>query len=258
MQVCILAGGTGTRLKEQTEFIPKPMIPIGQYPMAVHIMKIYAHYGFKNFIMALGYKQEFIKGYFAHFDYINSDITILPYSVFGNKIVCSTAENDWSITLSDTGPNTLKGGRLKRIEKYVKGDTFMMTYGDAVADIDLNALLAFHQAHGRIATVTGIHPTSKFGELKHDDRGQVTSYTEKAQDDGCLTNGGFFVFNRKIFDYLDEDCDLEIGPLERLVEQGELFVYQHKGWWGCMDTPRELGVLQELWDTDAAPWRVWE
>jgi len=258
MQVCILCGGTGTRLRDVSELTPKALIPIGGIPIIIHIMSIYAHYGHKDFILALGHKQEAFKHYFYNYELINNDIELEIGKSIANYHIHGTNGHGWKVILADTGERTLKGGRLKQVEKYVRGDTFLLTYGDAVANIDLNALLAFHQSHGRIATVTGIHPTSKFGELKHNSNGQITSYIEKAQDDGCLTNAGFFVFNRKIFDYLTVDCDLEIGPLERLVEMGELFVYQHKGYWKCMDTPKDMGELQQEWETGKARWKIWD
>lgn len=210
MQVCILCGGSGTRLKEQTEFIPKPLVPIGGIPMAVHIMRHYASYGFNDFVLALGHKQDSFKTYFTNYDLINHDI-VLHIGYHGREPVYVVTDK-WKVALSDTGENTLKGGRLKRIEKYIEGDTFMVTYGDGIGDVDISALLAFHQSHGKMVTVTGVHPVPRFGELCHKD-GKVLSYREKQHEDGCLTNGGFMVMNRGIFDYLTPDCDLEYGPL---------------------------------------------
>ena len=256
MQVCLLCGGTGTRLRDASELTPKALVPIGGIPMIIHIMRIYSHFGHNKFILALGYKQEAFKHYFYNYEIINNDIEleigrpILEYHIHG------TNGRGWVVTLVDTGENTLKGGRLKRIEKYITGDTFMCTYGDAVANIDINALLTFHRSHGRIATLTGINPISKFGEMKHD-HGRVIEYSEKPQDDGCLTNGGFFVFNRKIFNYLAEDGDLEIGPLEEFAKEGELFVYHHQGFWKSLDTPKDLGELQNIWNSGNVPWKLW-
>ncbi len=258
MQTVILCGGTGTRLREQTELIPKALIPIGGLPMIVHIMRIYAHYGFIEFVLALGYKQEVFKQYFAHYDIINNDITV-DIGCYRGKNHHSYADKNWRVTLANTGENTMKGGRLKRVEKYIKGDTFMCTYGDGVADIDLRRLLAFHQAHGKLATVTGVHPTPRFGEIHTKENGVVSKFSEKPDGD-CLINGGFFVFNRGIFDYLHEDewCDLELGPLELIAERGELMVWHHKGFWKCMDTLKDMGELQQMWDKEEARWKVWK
>jgi glucose-1-phosphate cytidylyltransferase len=253
MQTVILCGGFGTRLKEQTEFLPKPLIPIGGIPMVVHIMRWYAKYGFKKFVLALGYKQEEFKKYFSHFNIINNDIKICS----DKDIIEINDGHDWEIILSDTGPNTMKGGRLKRIEEYIIDDTFMMTYGDGISDVDMSALLAFHQSHGKMVTITGVHPAPRFGELHHNN-GNVISFSEKPQDDGCLMNGGFMVMNRGIFDYLTEDewCDLEVGPLELIAAKGELMVYHHKGYWSSMDTLKDLGTLQQEWESGKAKWRV--
>ena len=257
MQTVILAGGTGTRLREMTEMMPKALIPIGGRPMIWHIMKLYAHYGYKDFVLALGYKQEAFKMYFNNFDIINNDIIVgiggyqgLPYRTYSDQ--------GWTVVLSDTGESTMKGGRLKRVERYVKGDTFMVTYGDGVGDINIPELLSFHQSHGKLVTITGVHPTPRFGEL-HCDGTTCLSFNEKPQDDNCLVNGGFMVMNRGVFDYLtpDEWCDLEVGPLELIAAKGELQVYHHRGFWGCMDNIKDMGILQQMWDKGEAKWRVW-
>lgn len=258
MNIVILCGGLGTRLREETEFRPKPMVNIGTRPILWHIMKTYAHYGYKNFILALGYKGEMIKNYFCHYELMNNDVTIklgIPEEILIHQ---RHEENGWRITLADTGEKALKGARLKKVEKYIKEDTFMATYGDGVADIDINALLAFHKNHKRLATVTGLSRTSRFGELKLAGD-QVVSFCEKPQDDGGLINGGFFVFNRKIFDYLstDNDCDLEYGPLEKIAQEGQLMVYRHKGFWACMDTLRDVEYLNKLWEENQAAWKIW-
>ena len=256
--VVILAGGTGTRLREMTEYLPKALIPIGGKPMIWHIMKLYAHYGFKDFILALGYKQEAFKQYFAHFYQINNDIKVSTGRYYG---MChnlgyslDVSGDDWTVTLSDTGENTLKGGRLKRVEKYIEGDTFMCCYGDGLADIDLKALLAFHNSHGKIVTMTAVHPPPRFGEVCRDSDNRVVSFKEKPLDGSHLISGGFFVFNRGIFDYLTVGGDLEVGPLELLAEKGEVMAYHRKGWFGCMDTLNDMLKLQELWDSGKAPW----
>jgi glucose-1-phosphate cytidylyltransferase len=258
MKVIILCGGLGTRLREETEFRPKPMVNIGDRPILWHIMKIFAQYELKDFILALGYKSEMIKNYFCHYELMNNDVTIelgRPEEILMHQ---RHEENGWRITLADTGEKTLKGARLKRVQKYVNEDTFMMTYGDGVADIDINALLVFHKSHKKLATVTGINPASRFGELKLEGD-QVVSFSEKPQEDGGLINGGFFVFNKKIFDYLstDNDCDLEYGPLEKIAQEGQLMVYRHKGFWACMDTLRDVEYLNKLWEASQAAWKVW-
>jgi glucose-1-phosphate cytidylyltransferase len=253
--VVILCGGTGTRLKEMTEFTPKSLIEIGGIPMITHIMRIYAQYGFRSFVLALGYKQEKFKEYFTNFDIINNDVTV---HIGGHKGVDYQHCQDWgwTVRLSDTGLNTLKGGRLKRIEKYIQEDTFMMTYGDAVADIDIQKLLEFHKQHGKMVTITGVHPVPRFGELYEKDGGWM--YHEKPVNDGCWVNGGFAVMNRKVFEYLTPDawCDWEVGPLELIAAKGELEMYKHEGYWQCMDTLKDLGDLERDWNEGKAKWRV--
>jgi len=258
MKVVILCGGLGTRIREETEFRPKPMVNIGSRPILWHIMKTYAHYGYSDYIFALGYKGEMIRNYFCHYELMNNDITIelgKPEEIYVHQ--CHQ-EDGWRITLANTGEYALKGARLKRVEKYITEETFMMTYGDGLADIDIQELLAFHRRHGKLATVTGINPTSRFGKLKVKGS-QVERFTEKPKDNGDLVNGGFFVFNKGIFDYLSTDdlCDLEEGPLETIAEQGELMVYEHTGFWACMDTLRDMDYLNELWQEKKAAWKVW-
>jgi len=256
MQTIILCGGTGTRLKEQTEFLPKPMIQIGGKPMIWHIMKIYAHHDCTDFILALGYKQEYFKEYFRHFYEINND-SVMRVGSFKTIVKLEQYTDLWDVILSDTGLNTLKGARLKRVEKYIKGDTFMCTYGDGLSDVNLYDLLSFHKSHGKIATITGVHPSPRFGEIHHVD-GLVQEFTEKPQGE-CLMNGGFMVFNRGVFDYLsgDESCDLETQVFHDLTIDKELMVYQHKGFFGYMDNLYDMGVLQNMWDSGQPKWRVW-
>ncbi|WP_022662586.1 glucose-1-phosphate cytidylyltransferase [Paucidesulfovibrio longus] len=259
MQAVILCGGLGTRLREETEFRPKPMVNIGSKPILWHIMKIYATQGITEFVLCLGYKGEMIKNYFCHYELMNNDVTLELGRPDQLCIHQKHSEAGWKITLADTGPKTLKGGRLKRIEKYIDGDTFMVTYGDGVADVDLKALLAFHKSHGKMATVTGISPKSQFGILNTDDA-QVKSFMEKPdQVSTDLVSGGFFVFDRRLFSYLseDEDCDFEYGPLEQIAREGELMVYRHDGYWSCMDTLRDTEHLNDLWNRGAAPWKIW-
>ncbi len=258
LQVVILCGGLGTRLREESEFRPKPMVNIGNRPILWHIMKIYACNGFTNFILALGYKGETIKNYFCHYELMNNDVTIELGKPENLLIHHGHDEAGWKITLADTGEKTMKGARLKKIERFIMGDTFMVTYGDGVANIDLNALVRFHRRHGKLATVTGINPTARFGELKiSGDR--VDSFSEKPQNGGGLINGGFFVFNRELFNFLsaDDHCDLEYGPLEELARQGQLMVYTHKGFWACMDTLRDVEYLNNLWASNIADWKIW-
>ena len=255
-----MAGGLGTRLREETEFKPKPMVQIGGKPILWHIMKTYSHYGFRDFVICLGYKGEMIKEYFFNYEYLNNDFQIELGDSNKVKTLTGHDEKGWKVILSDTGPRTLKGGRIKRIEKYIKGDTFMATYGDGLANIDISALLDFHKKHGKLATLTGItiNPTSRFGELKTDGE-RVESFKEKPTTVSNLINGGYFVFNRKIFDYLrpDEDCDLEVGALEEIAHQNQLMVYRHPGFWTCMDTIADMGRINQLWDEDKVEWKVW-
>ena len=259
MQTIILCGGLGTRLREETEFRPKPMVEIGGKPILWHIMKIYSHYGIKDFVLSLGYKGEMIKEYFYNYEILTNDFTIELGNKINIEMHSNNEEKDWRITLADTGDKALKGARLKRVQQYVNDDTFMLTYGDGVAEVDINALLAFHKKHGKLATVTGINPAARFGELKIKGN-QVESFSEKPRDGEGLINGGFFVFNKGIFDYLsaDENCDLEIGPLEKIAGEGQLMVYKHRGFWACMDTIRDMEYLNKLWGEGKAEWKVWE
>jgi len=259
IKVVILCGGRGIRLKEETEICPKPLIEIGGKPILWHIMKIYSAYGFKDFILCLGYKGEMIKSYFYNYEILNNDFTVELGNYKHIEIHSNHKEKGWRVTLADTGEMALKGARIKKIKKYVDGDLFMLTYGDGVANINLAELLAFHKSHGRIGTVTGVQPPSRFGEMIIK-ANQVVSFTEKPQVSEGLINGGFFVFNRKIFNYLSEDdnCDFEIGSLEQLAEEGELMLYKLKGEWACMDTYRDKIYLNELWKSGRAFWKIWD
>jgi glucose-1-phosphate cytidylyltransferase len=261
MQVIILCGGLGTRLKEETEFRPKPMVPIGGKPILWHIMKIFAYYGHTDFILPLGYKGEMIKEYFYHYHLMSRDVCIKLGSHHSVSFMPGEPDDtdDWTISLVDTGEKTLKGGRLKRVEKYITGDEVMVTYGDGVADIDINKLLSFHRAHGKTATMTAVSPASQFGELKlQGDR--TVQFREKPQKvpDHYIC-GGFYVFNRSFFHGLDahDDFDLESGILETLAEKGELMAYKHNGTWACMDTLRDMDYLNRLWDENKAFWKIW-
>jgi len=259
MKVVILCGGLGTRLREETEFRPKPMVNIGIRPILWHIMKIYAHYGHDDFILCLGYKGEMIKEFFYHYELMNNDVILELGAPEKTRICDGHDEKGWRVTLVNTGEKALKGARLKKIEKYIDDTVFMMTYGDGIADIDINALLAFHKGHGKMATVTGINPATRFGELKiTGDR--VEAFFEKPKNSSEHISGGFFVFNRGIFDYLtaDDSCDLEFGALETIARKGELMVYKHPHNWACMDTLRDTEYLNKLWDNNKAFWKVWK
>jgi len=254
MEVVILCGGTGTRLSEKTELVPKPLIEIGGRPLIWHIMKHYAHYQHTKFILALGYKQEAFKEYFLNMSRYNYDIVV---DSFESKVEYQEpCREDWRVVLVDTGRDTLKGGRLKRASKYIAGNTFMLTYGDAVSNVHFPSLLEFHRKHGKLLTITGVHPTPRFGEIVASDTGELLHYQEKLTG-GSLINGGFMVANKGILDILDEHCDLEIGPFDELVEAGEIMVYRHDGFWRCMDTLNDMKQLQLLWDSGKAMWKVW-
>jgi glucose-1-phosphate cytidylyltransferase len=233
------------------------MVEIGGHPILWHIMKLYSAYGFKEFVLCLGYKGEVIKDYFYHYKTRNNDFTI---ELNSGKINTHKKDNDsdWTITLVDTGVSAMTGAQVKRVEKYIEGDKFILTYGDGVGDIDINKLLEFHEAHGKIGTLTGVSPPSRFGELSVDGN-EVTSFREKPKELDGIINGGFFVFNRKFFDYLSDNdgCYLEREPLGNLADDNELNVYRHSGFWQCMDTYRDLQYLTELWKNGEAPWKVW-
>lgn len=257
MKVVILCGGFGTRLKEETELRPKPMIEIGGMPILWHIMKIYAHYGFKEFILCLGYMGAAIKEYFYNYEILSNDFTI-ELGTKDMEIYHNHSEKGWKITLVDTGLNVMTGARVKRIERFIDDDTFMLTYGDGVTDLDINELLRYHKNHGKVGTVTGVFPPSRYGELIiHKD--QVISFNEKQKRQNNSINGGYFVFNKKFFDYLKDDdgCILEREPLEKLALNGELKVFSHEGFWQCMDTARDYKYLEELWKKESPPWKVW-
>jgi len=257
MKVVILCGGFGTRLKEETEFKPKPMIKIGNMPILWHIMKTYAHYGLREFILCLGCKGEVIKEYFYNYEALSNDFTI----ELGSKNIevhSNHSEAGWKITLVDTGLNAMTGARVKRIEKFIDEDIFMLTYGDGVTNLDINKLLEYHKGHGKIGTVTGVHPPSRYGELAISND-QVLSFSEKQKKQNNSINGGYFVFNRSFFHYLKDDdaCILEREPLEKLASDEELKVLHHKGFWQCMDTNRDYKYLNDMWVKGNAPWKVW-
>lgn len=258
MKVVILCGGLGTRLREETEFIPKPLVEIGGKPILWHIMKIYAHYGFREFILCLGYKGEMIKDYFLNYEAMNNDFTIKLGNPSSIDFHSNHAEDGWKITLADTGENSMTGSRIKQIEKYIDEEEFMATYGDGLANVDIARLLELHRKQKKIATLTGVHPLSRFGEVV-EDHGIVKEFIEKPQLSEGYINGGFFVFEKKFFSYLsaNNDCVLEKEPIERLTSQRELSVYPHDGFWQCMDTYRDYRYLQEMWEKGDVPWKVW-
>ena len=253
MKVIILCGGKGTRLREETEFKPKPMVEIGGRPVLWHIMSMYARYGHKDFVLPLGYKGEVIKQYFHDYRIRNADFTVDLGS--GDLTTHETCRTDWRVTLADTGEDTLKGARIKRIAKYIDTDRFMVTYGDGLADIDLDALVKFHERSGKIGVFTGVRMPSRFGTVKTDAQGNILSWEEKPVLDEYI-NCGFFVFKREFLDYLSEDesCDLEKEPLERLAREQQLAMYPHPGFWQCMDTLRDYLNLNNMWDKGERPW----
>ncbi len=251
----ILAGGLGTRLAEETEVKPKPMVEIGGQPILWHIMKHYAHYGVHEFVVALGYKGEMIKRYFRDYYGLSGSLTVNLAN--GNLLSRQQHAEDWIVHLTETGEDSMTGGRVKRLEPLLGRESFFLTYGDGVANVDLKQLLKFHRAHGRIATVTAVRPPARFGGLLFDGD-LVTSFTEKAQVGEGWINGGFLVFEPEIFDYLAGDSSsLEADALERLAHEGQLVAYRHDDFWQCMDTLRDKRQLQRLWENGRAPWRVW-
>ena len=256
IKTVILCGGMGTRLREETEYRPKPLVEIGGKPILWHIMKIYSHYGFKDFILCLGYKGEMIKEYFLNYEMLNSDFTI---ELGSKNIKIHNGHDEYGIRVSlvNTGETTMTGARVKKVGKFIDSEVFMLTYGDGVCDINLTKLMEFHKSHGKIGTITGVRPASRFGELVVKDK-KVLSFSEKPQNSDGLINGGFFIFNKEFLEYIDEndDCVLEKDPLEKLTKDGELMVYNHDGFWQCMDTYRDFTLLNNLWKTNPL-WKVW-
>lgn len=255
VKTVILCGGLGTRLSEETILKPKPMVEIGGRPILWHIMQIYAHYGFKEFTLALGYKAEVIKNYFMNYHPFTSNVTV---NLATGKIEYdNTTAEDWVVQMVDTGRESMTGGRLHRLESRLRPEgTFMLTYGDGVINLDISKLVAFHQGHGRLATVTAVRPQARFGNMNLDGQ-QVVEFKEKSQTGESWINGGFFVFNAGVFDYLHGDATvLEEGPLENLARDGQLMAYPHHDFWHCMDTIRDRNFLENLWQSGQAPWKV--
>ena len=259
MKTVILCGGQGTRLREETEYRPKPLVEIGDMPVLLHIIKIYASFQHSSFILCLGYRGNMIKEYFLDYEAMNSDFTIGLGSKTFTRHEAISDFPDLTVTLANTGKETMTGGRLYRVRHYIDEDTFMLTYGDGVADIDIPALLDFHRSHGKIATVSVFRPTSRFGMLDIDLEGSVQAFMEKPIADEWASCG-YFVLNRKVFDYLDptDDCVFEQRPLQRLAADNQLAAYKHEGFFFAMDTYREYQHLNELWATNKAPWKVWD
>lgn len=259
MKVVLLAGGFGTRISEESHLKPKPMIEIGGKPILWHIMKYYSSFGHNEFIICCGYKQHVIKEWFANYYLHNSDITF-DFTQDNKMIVHNNISEPWKVTLVDTGLHTMTGGRIKRIKEYVGQEPFMLTYGDGVADVDLDELLAFHNAHGKIATVTAVNVGQQFGVLEiNEENGTIERFREKNDSDGDVINGGFMVLCPEIFDYIEgDDTVFEREPLERLASEGELVAYKHMGFWKCMDTQRDRKMLEELITEQRAPWITWK
>jgi glucose-1-phosphate cytidylyltransferase len=256
MKTVILCGGLGTRISEETQVKPKPMIEIGGRPILWHVMKTYEYYGINEFVLALGYKGEVIKDYFINYHPHTSDVTV--HLASGTATYANTRAEDWIIQMVSTGAQTMTGGRLQRLEPLLRSQgTFMLTYGDGVADVDIRAVIAFHRQHGRLATVTAVRPPARFGGLVIEDN-QVIEFKEKPQTGESWINGGFFVFEPGIFDYLKGDATvLEEEPLENLSRDGQLMAFQHYGFWHCMDTLRDRNSLEKMWQTNQAAWKVW-
>ena len=256
MKVVILAGGFGTRISEESQFKPKPMIEIGGIPILVHIMKTYSAYGFNEFIICAGYKQHVIKEYFADYYLHNSDVTF-DFADNNNMIVHNNIAEPWKVTLIDTGLKTMTGGRIKRVQKYIGQETFMLTYGDAVSDIDISKLYQYHKSHGKKATLTAVEVNQRFGIL--DIEGDtILEFREKENVGGDCINAGYMVLEPSVFEYLDgDDTVFEQGPLTSLAEEGQLKAYKHNGFWQCMDTKREKDALEKMWEEGNAPWKTW-
>lgn len=258
MKVVILAGGFGTRISEESYLKPKPMLEIGGKPILWHIMKEYSHYGFHEFIICCGYKQHVIKEWFADYYLYNSDVTF-DFTDNNKMTVHNNVAEPWKVTLVDTGLDTMTGGRIKRIQKYVGDETFMLTYGDGVCALNIEELLKFHKSHGKLATLTAVSLGQRFGVLNVLDDGTIDSFREKSNDDGSRINGGYMVLEPKVFDYIEGDATVfEKEPLETIAAQGELMAYLYDGYWQCMDTKREMDWLNDLWNAGKAPWKCWD
>lgn len=257
MKVVILAGGFGTRITEESHLKPKPMIGIGERPILWHIMKEYSHYGFNEFIICLGYKGYVIKEYFSDYFLHTSDVT---FDLAKNEMqVHDNFSEPWKVTLVDTGLNTMTGGRIKRIQKYIGNEPFMLTYGDGVSDVNINDLIAFHKAQRKLATITAVNIGQRFGILDINENSEISSFREKSDNDSSVINGGYMVLEPEVFNYIKDDSTIfEKEPLENLAKDHELNAYKHEGFWKCMDTLRDKNQLEEMWNKGQAPWKVWE
>jgi glucose-1-phosphate cytidylyltransferase len=255
--VVILCGGKGTRLREETEYKPKPLVKIGGKPILWHIMKGYAYFGFKSFILCLGYKGEAIKEYFLNYEYMNNDFELNTRSKEIRRLGSENNGEDWNIIFADTGRDTNTGGRIKKIEKYIKSDLFFATYGDGISDVDVNALLDFHNQQGKLATITGFHPHSKYGQIQMGENGDVLAFKEKPRLKD-LINGGYFVFNKDFFKYLDEKCILEREPFETAAADRQMVLYRHEGFWFAVDTYKDYLEINAMYANAEKPWMIWE
>lgn len=258
MKTIILCGGLGTRLREETGYRPKPMVEVGGKPILWHIMKTYAHYGFNDFVLALGYRGDVIKEYFLNYESMSLDFTIRLGRHSSIEHHGQLDDQEFSVTLAETGAATMTGGRVSRLRKYIDGDTFMVTYGDGLIDVDLQKVLEFHRSHGKLATLTSVRPFSRFGTVEIDQNDYVGRFLEKPLGDSWV-NAGYFVFDRRILDYLGgDDCILEKGPLETLAAEGQLMAYRHSGFFFAMDTFREYQAINQMWNDGDTPWTVWK
>jgi len=257
MKAVLLAGGLGTRMREETEFRPKPMVEVGGRPVLWHIMKVLGQQGITEFVICTGYKSEFIKNYFANYGAANQDFTVKLGDPSNMVVHGSHDEFDWTVTVAYTGASTMTGGRINKVRKYLNDEPFLCTYGDGIADIDLRALQAFHVEHGRTATMTTTQPSSRFGVVDVADSGVVRNFREKPRSDDWV-NIGYFIFQPEIFRYLDDSAVLEAEPLHNLASEGQIAAFKHEGFWQPMDTYRESLMLNDLWDRGAAPWKIWK
>lgn len=259
MKVVILAGGFGTRISEESQFKPKPMVELGGMPIMLHIMKLYSHYGYNEFIICAGYKQHVIKEYFADYFLHMSDITYDFTKGNNNMIIHHSHFEPWKVTVVDTGLNTMTGGRVKRVKEYIGDEPFLLTYGDGVSDVNIDKLVAYHKSHGKLVTMSAYNAGQRFGVLDIDDSGRITEFREKTQGDGNMINIGYMVCEPSFIDYVEGDGSvLEKGPLEGVAKAGQLMAYKHEGFWQCMDTIREKEMLEKMWASGNAPWKVWD
>lgn len=259
MKVVILAGGFGTRISEESQFKPKPMVELGNLPILVHIMKLYSYYGFNDFVICAGYKQHVIKEYFADYFLHTSDITFDFTNGKSDMVVHHNYSEPWKVTVADTGLNTMTGGRVKRVKEYLNNEPFMLTYGDGVSDLNIKELLEYHESHGKLVTMSAYNASQRFGVLDINNEGQIEEFREKSKGDGSMINIGFMVCQPEFLNYIEDDSTvLEKAPLEKVAKEGQLMAYKHEGFWQCMDTVREKQELEKMWASGNAPWKVWK